>query len=79
MKLSYYPMCLVIWWNLTQTHISTVSFLSDISIFSAVGGGGRSDLPEFKFLVKFPIGLQVILQLQIKNSKLSNILSAKLF
>ena len=31
------------------------------------------------FFFKFPIGLRVILQLQIKNSKLSAILSAKLF
>ena len=46
----------------------------------ADGGGVRSDLPKFKFSVEFPIGLYVILQLQIlKKSKLPNIVSAKLF
>ena len=34
---------------------------------------------KFKFSVEFPIGLHVILQLQIKKSKLPTILSAKLF
>ena len=49
------------------------------SILSVLPGGG-SDLPKFKFSVEFPIGLHVILQLQIKkNSKLPTILSAKLF
>ena len=31
------------------------------------GGGAGSDLPKFKFSVEFPIGLYVILQLQIKK------------
>ena len=31
------------------------------------GGGGRKRLPKFKFLAKFPIGLHVILQIQIKK------------
>ena len=47
-----------------------------------VGGGGEaggSDLPKFKFLVEFSIGLHIILQLQINNSKLPTILSANLF
>ena len=30
-------------------------------------GGGRKRLPKFKFSAKFPIGLHVILQIQIKN------------
>ena len=30
-------------------------------------GGGRKRLPKFKFLAKFPIGLHVILQIQIKK------------
>ena len=30
-------------------------------------GGGRKRLPEFKFSAKFPIGLHVILQIQIKK------------
>ena len=30
-------------------------------------GGGRKRLPKFKFSAKFPIGLQVILQIQIKK------------
>ena len=32
-----------------------------------VQGGAGTDLPKFKFSVKFPIGLHVILQLQIKK------------
>ena len=31
------------------------------------GGGGRTRLPKFKFSAKFPIGLHVILQIQIKK------------
>ena len=31
------------------------------------GGGGRKRLPKFKFSAKFPIGLHVILQIQIKT------------
>ena len=43
-------------------------------------GGVRSDLPKFKFSVEFPIGLHVILQLQIKKFKTAYyLLSAKLF
>ena len=34
-----------------------------------MGGGGRTRLPKFKFSVNFPIGLQVILQLQIKKNQ----------
>ena len=30
-------------------------------------GGGRIRLPKFKFLAKFPIGLHVILQIQIEK------------
>ena len=41
--------------------------------------GGGNNLPKFKFTVEFPIGLHVILQLQIKNSKLPTILRPKLF
>ena len=33
------------------------------------GGGGRTRLPKFKFSANFPIGLQVILQLQIKKNQ----------
>ena len=29
--------------------------------------GGRTRLPKFKFSAKFPIGLHVILQIQIKK------------
>ena len=32
-----------------------------------VRGGGRKRLPKFKFSAKFPIGLHVILQIQIKK------------
>ena len=31
------------------------------------GGGGRTRLPKFKFSAKFPIGLHVILQIQIRK------------
>ena len=31
------------------------------------GGGVRKRLPKFKFSAKFPIGLHVILQIQIKK------------
>ena len=30
-------------------------------------GGGRKRLPKFEFSAKFPIGLHVILQIQIKK------------
>ena len=33
------------------------------------GGGGRTRLPKFKFSAKFPIGLHVILQIQIRKFK----------
>ena len=33
----------------------------------APGGGGRKRLPKFKFSAKFPIGLHVILQIQIRK------------
>ena len=41
------------------------------------GGGDRTRLPKFKFSANFPIGLHVILQLQIKKSKMPNILCKK--
>ena len=31
------------------------------------GGGGQKRLPKFNFSAKFPIGLHVILQIQIKK------------
>ena len=31
------------------------------------GGGGRKRLPKFKFSAKFPIGLHVILQIQVQK------------
>ena len=35
--------------------------------FLWLGQGGRTQLPKFKFSAKFPIGLHVILQIQIKK------------
>ena len=35
--------------------------------FSDFSRGGRKRLPKFKFSAKFPIGLHVILQIQIKK------------
>ena len=32
-----------------------------------IRGGGRTRLPKFKFSAKFPIGLHVILQIQIRK------------
>ena len=36
---------------------------------SLIGRGGRTRLPKFKFSANFPIGLHVILELQIKKFK----------
>ena len=41
-------------------------------------GGGQSDLPKFKFSVEFPIGLHVILQLQIKKFKTAHYRKCKI-
>ena len=38
-----------------------------LNVTSSRGGGGWKRLPKFKFSVEFPIGLHVILQLQIKK------------
>ena len=38
-----------------------------ISVFNECGGGGRKRLPKLKFSAKFPIGLHMILQIQIKK------------
>ena len=38
-----------------------------IFFFNQDGGGDRKRLPKFKFSAKFPIGLHVILQIQIKK------------
>ena len=41
---------------------------NDISILNQkITGGGRKRLPKFKFSAKFPIGLHVTLQIQIKK------------
>ena len=40
---------------------------SAVDIFNALRRGGRTRLPKFKFSAKFPIGLHVILQIQIKK------------
>ena len=41
-------------------------------------GGSGNDLPKFKFSVEFPIGLHVILQLQIKKFKIACYLKGKI-
>ena len=41
-------------------------------------GGGRTRLPTFKFSAKFPIRLQLILQIQIKNFKNAYFLMRKI-
>ena len=46
-------------WYPYQTRLRT--------LLNAFGQGCRTRLPKFKFSANFPIGLQVILQIQIKN------------
>ena len=38
-----------------------------VTVFSPKMQGGRTRLPKFKFSAKFPIGLHVILQIQIRK------------
>ena len=38
-------------------------------MYHDTGGGSRTRLPKFKFSVKFPTGLHVILQIQITKIK----------
>ena len=38
-----------------------------LGLISRRGGGGPTRLPKFKFSAKFPIGLHVILQIQIRK------------
>ena len=49
------------------------ALLSFLKAFFLVGQcaqqGGRTRLPKFKFSANFPIGLHVILQIQIKENK----------
>ena len=37
------------------------------ALYLCIGGGGQKRLPKFKISPKFPIGLYVILQIQIKK------------
>ena len=39
----------------------------EVDFFAVCTSGGRIRLPKFKFSAKFPIGLHVILKLQIKE------------
>ena len=41
--------------------------VSSQALWNHGGGGGRTRLPKFKFSAKFPIGLYVILQIQIRK------------
>ena len=47
---------------------NVVKLVSTVNI-DEVQGGGRTRLPKFKFSAKFPIGLHVILQIQIKKNR----------
>ena len=50
--------------------ISKLVLISHIALailFTDFRGGGRTRLPKFKFSAKFPIGLHVVLQIQIKK------------
>ena len=54
--------------NKNKKNIFFLQCLSNpVWIIQETGGGGRKRLPKFKFSVKFPIGLHVILQIQIKK------------
>ena len=45
-----------------------VDFLLEVKMrFIMLKQGGRTRLPKFKFSEKFPIGLHVILQIQIRK------------
>ena len=41
--------------------------VTEVEMMIGLGRGGRTRLPKFKFSAKFPIGLHVILQIQIKK------------
>ena len=45
----------------------TACIIARIVWITTVFRGGRTRLPKFKFSAKFPIGLHVILQIQIKK------------
>ena len=47
-------------------HLPTI-FLWGRPLILLPSGGGRTRLPKFKFSAKFPIGLHVILQIQIRK------------
>ena len=50
--------------------ITQIPETTNITLFDGSGGGGAAhDLPKFRFLVEFPIGLHIILQLQIRKFK----------
>ena len=49
-----------------------------LHLLTKKSGGGQKRLPKFKFSVKFPIGLHMILQIQIKKFE-NAILCEKLF
>ena len=55
--------------NLITTETGTRSGLPAHLVYvgSLKTGGGQKRLPKFKFSAKFPIGLHVILQIQIKK------------
>ena len=48
-------------------HLRSLAAANDWYLFQGVGG--RKRLPKFKFSAKFPIGLHVILQIQIRKFK----------
>ena len=52
-----------------ESKTKTGSITGDSKLKMGVNAGGRTCLPKFKFSAKFPIGLHVILHLQIKKLK----------
>ena len=53
----------------TRNFLSNHTGASKRDIWTRAGGGGRKRLPKFEFSAKFPIGLHVILQIQIKKNR----------
>ena len=59
----------LILWGVTLIWFGQECVPRALKPFPFLRGGPGSNLPKFKFSVEFPIGLHVILQLQIKKFK----------
>ena len=54
---------------MSREHLKSYKYLTHLQLEKKLNKdrGGRKRLPKFKFSAKFPIGLHVILQIQIKK------------